>query len=239
MLLKRVLNTRLWPASPPVLRQADDGIADKADCWCPLRDGRGSAVSMALIREFLASLAPRLAEADPLPPDDRVLRVSTLALEDLYRSEAPKLLRFFNRRADHQDSHDLMQESFTRLADAHARHDRIIERPEAFLNRIASNVMKNEAKSAYERARANSLPVEDAGLTAPDLVAALEARDLINRVQTALMRLSPKTRDIFLAHRVDGLSYGDIGQRMGLSKKGVEWHMTKAIAHLDRTLRSR
>ena len=132
-----------------------------------------------------------------------------------------------------------MQESFVRLADADARRDQIIERPAAFLNRIATNVLKNEAKSAYERARGNSLPVEEAGLTAPDLVATLEARDMINRVQTALMRLSPKTRDIFLAHRVDGLSYADIAQRMGLSKKGVEWHMTKAIAHLDRSLRSR
>jgi DNA-directed RNA polymerase specialized sigma24 family protein len=53
------------------------------------------------------------------------------------------------------------------------------------------------------------------------------------------MRLSPKTRDIFLAHRVDGVSYSDIAKRMGLSVKGVEWHMTKAIAHLDRVLRAR
>ncbi len=194
---------------------------------------------MTLFRQFIASLSPRPLETEPLPPEDRVSRVSKLVLADIYRREAPGLLRFFKHRADHQDAHDLMQESFVRLADADARRDHDIERPEAYLNRIASNVLRNESKSAYERARANTLPVEDAGLTAPDLVETLEARDMINRVQSALMQLKPKTRDIFLAHRVDGLSYEEIGQRMGLRRKGVVWHMTKAIAHLDRTLRSR
>ena len=62
---------------------------------------------------------------------------------------------------------------------------------------------------------------------------------MLDRIQNALMRLSPKTREVFLAHRVDGHSYNDIAKRMELSVKGVEWHMTKAIAHLDRVLRSR
>jgi RNA polymerase sigma-70 factor (ECF subfamily) len=67
----------------------------------------------------------------------------------------------------------------------------------------------------------------------------LEARDQLERVQNALAGLTPKTRDIFLAHRLDGMSYKDIATQTGLSLKGVEWHMTKAIAHLDRLLRRR
>lgn len=73
----------------------------------------------------------------------------------------------------------------------------------------------------------------------PDMTAALEARDLLDRLQNALIQLKPKTRSIFLAHRVDGHSYNEIAKQTGLSVKGVEWHMTKAIAHLDRMLRSR
>jgi DNA-directed RNA polymerase specialized sigma24 family protein len=34
------------------------------------------------------------------------------------------------------------------------------------------------------------------------------------------MRLSPRPGDIFLSHRVDGLSYGGIADGMGLSVKG-------------------
>jgi len=180
----------------------------------------------------------RLAEGDPLPPEDRVVTGPILALEDLYHTQAPRVLRFFARRTDSRDANDLVQESFARLADG-AVPGKSIEQPEAYLNGIAANLLRNRAKSALQRSLARQVPVEEASLAGPDMIAMLEARDLLDRIQNALMRLSPKTRDIFLAHRVDGLSYNDIAKRTGLSLKGVEWHMTKAIAHLDRVLRSR
>ncbi|OAN65918.1 RNA polymerase sigma factor [Sphingomonas sp. TDK1] len=195
---------------------------------------------MRLIPDALKALSrSRLAEGDPLPPEDRVVTGSVLTLEDLYHTEAPRLHRFFARRADCQDANDLVQESFARLAGADAAPGRSIEQPEAYLSRTAANLLRNRAKSALQRSLARQVPVEETSLAGPDMIAMLEARDLLNRIQNALMRLSPKTRDIFLAHRVDGLSYNDIAKRTGLSLKGVEWHMTKAIAHLDRVLRSR
>ncbi|WP_157215276.1 RNA polymerase sigma factor [Flavisphingomonas formosensis] len=194
---------------------------------------------MRLIPDVLKSLAsPRLVEGDPLPPDDRVVTGSVLALNDLYQTQAPKLLRYFARRADRQDANDLMQESFARFVDATAA-DRVIEQPEAYLNRIATNLLRDRAKTALQRSLARHVPADEETLAGPDIVAGLEARDLLNRIQNALMRLGPKTREIFLAHRVDGFSYSDIAKRTGLSVKGVEWHMTKAITHLDRVLRSR
>ena len=194
---------------------------------------------MSLIRAMLAGLSPRLAEGDPLPPDDRVGLGSSLVLDDLYRRHGPRLVRHIARRSGPQDAEDVLHDSFVRMADAQAGRDREIEHPEAYLDTIAANQLRNRAKSALQRALASSIPVEDAGLAGPDMLAGLEARDMINRIQHALMRLGPKTREIFLAHRVDGHSYRDIAERMGLSVKGVEWHMTKAIAHLDRVVRSR
>lgn len=179
---------------------------------------------------------PRLDEDDPLPPEDRVVRPS-LALDDLYRVHGPRLLRYFSRRADRQDAGDLVHESFVRFANSDACRERAIECPEAYLNQIATNLLRDRAKSAVQRSLASHIAADDVPLAGPDLVAALEARDKLNRLQTALMRLKPKTREIFLAHRLDGLSYKQIAERSGLSVKGVEWHMTKAIDHLDRVLR--
>lgn len=194
---------------------------------------------MRLIPELLQALsAPQLAESDPLPPDDRVAAGSVLALNDLYLTQAPRLTRYFARRVERQDAHDLVQESFVRFADAVAA-ERTIEQPEAYLHRVATNVLRNRARAALRRSLAQHVPADEQTLAGPDLVAALEARDLLDRIQNALMRLSPKTREVFLAHRVDGHSYNDIAKRTELSVKGVEWHMTKAIAHLDRVLRSR
>lgn len=190
------------------------------------------------MRDF-ALPAPRLVESDPLPPEDRLRAAAQLALDELYRAQGPKLLRFFARRFHRQDAQDLVQESFARLADASAAPDAAIACPEAYLGRIATNVARNRAKSALERSLALQVPADEFPLTAPDMVAGLEARDHLARIQNALVRLPEKTRTIFLAHRLDGLAYRDIAKATGLSVKGVEWHMTKALAHLDRALRMR
>jgi RNA polymerase sigma-70 factor (ECF subfamily) len=48
--------------------------------------------------------------------------------------------------------------------------------------------------------------------------------------------MKPKTREIFLAHRIHGFTYAQIAERTGLSVKGVEKQMSKAIAKIDRLL---
>src|SRR5689334_3370956 len=120
-------------------------------------------------------LVPRLLEEDPLPPEDRVCATARRALEDLYRNESPRLLRFFARRCRGEDAHDLLQESFARFADMRSRTS--IECPEAYLSTIASNLLRNRAKSALQRTLAFHVPAEDVPLRAPDMIAALEARD--------------------------------------------------------------
>ena len=69
-----------------------------------------------------------------------------------------------------------------------------------------------------------------------DQVAVLESRDTLRRLEAAISKLKPKTREIFLAHRLDGLSYAEIAELTGLSVKGVEKQMSKAIAKIDRLL---
>ena len=54
------------------------------------------------------------------------------------------------------------------------------------------------------------------------------ARERVARLGVCLGRLSEKTRYIFLAHRVDGMSYQQIAQRHQLSISTVEKHVAKA-----------
>lgn len=159
-------------------------------------------------------------------------------LDHLYRSRAKRLLSYFARRAGSRDAPDLVQESFTRLAAAQSTAGHTVNEPAAYLQQIATNLMRDRAREALRRSM-NQHVVAEEHEVAPDPVRALEARDILSRVQQALARLSPTTRAIFLAHRVEGLRYAEIAEQNGLSVKGVEWHMTKAIACLDRTLRSR
>jgi RNA polymerase sigma factor (sigma-70 family) len=110
-----------------------------------------------------------------------------------------------------------------------------IRKPEAYLRRISVNVVR-EWGQAQSRARARG------DIRAPEIeqqvdqISALETRDTLRRLERAVAKLKPKTRTIFLAHRLDGLSYADIAKLTGLSVKGVEKQMSKAIATIDRLL---
>ena len=176
----------------------------------------------------------RVAEGDPLPPLGDRRPASGLALEKLYRAQRSGLLRFFARRADRQDANDLLHDAFVRLASADQRRVEPIDRPEAFLSQVATNLLRDRARAAFDRSVISSTQVNDQFPPVTDMVAALEARDMLNRLQTAMLRLKPKTREIFMAHRLDGATYADIAERMGLSVKTVEWHMSNAISHLHR-----
>jgi len=53
-------------------------------------------------------------------------------------------------------------------------------------------------------------------------------------MERALRALPTMTREVFLAHHLDGLDYIEIGQIAGLSPQQVERHMTKALCQLSR-----
>jgi RNA polymerase sigma-70 factor (ECF subfamily) len=127
-----------------------------------------------------------------LPPEDRVTFAASTSLCELYRAHAPRLFRFFARRGQGDEAGDLVQESFMRLADARAQRARQIDRPEAYLSRIAANLVRDRAKTALRRSLGSHVPADDVPLSAPDPVAALEARDQIERLQRALASLHPR-----------------------------------------------
>lgn len=181
--------------------------------------------------------AARLAGDAALPADDHVITPQGASLDILYRAQAPRLLRLFGRLAGRQDADDLVQDSFVRLADA--GRDQSFHKPEAYLSRVAGNLLRNRARAAFHRSIVQNDVGDHPAAGATEMTAMLEARDMLNRLQAAMEKLNPKTRDIFMAHRIDGASYAEIAARMDLSVKGVEWHMTKAIAHLHRSAGSR
>lgn len=57
-----------------------------------------------------------------------------------------------------------------------------------------------------------------------------------DRMEAALLRLPRFTREVFLAHRIDDLSYTEIAARTGVSIQRVECEIARAIFGLDRAL---
>ena len=48
--------------------------------------------------------------------------------------------------------------------------------------------------------------------------------------------MPPKTRRVFLMHRVDELSYREIHELLGISIATVEYHMMKALGQISKVV---
>lgn len=179
-----------------------------------------------------------VAEDDPLPPEDRRMLGSRQTLDNLYRSQRPKLLRIFTRRTSNVEADDLVQEAFARYA---GRSDQTVDpvvEPEAYLTRIATNLLRDRAKLAVRRATAHHQVFDDEVVGATDPLDFLEARDALRRLEAAVQRLKPRTREVFLLQRVEGMTYAQIAERVGMSAKGVKKQMAKALFELRRDVGS-
>lgn len=231
--LKYVLNARLAPAPPRHLesRRGDAGLVSEVSvdpaAWVMWLSAR--------VRDEQRSIS----EGDPLPPADRTPPVAPLCIDTLYREQRPRLLRFLRRRTSNDNAGDLVQQAFERLVILDDDRRAAIANPVAYLRQTAANLAADQARSDLRRSTAMHVSLDEIDRPGPDQLVALETRDMLLRLEQALQRLKPRTREIFLAHRIDGYSYVEIAARTGLSVKGVEKHMSRAIAFVDRVLSRR
>lgn len=167
------------------------------------------------------------------PLDDKAPSAGWLS--DLFRSEHARLARMLGPRVRDRDAiADLLQDAFVRLSSASTTQKP--DRPAAYLQRIVRNLVVDRARrSHHERAL---VPLDDCTLPslAPEQEQAITAHDLMRRYRDALATLTPHTRRVFLMHRVDELTYREIARRLGISVATVEYHMSRALVHLDEAL---
>jgi RNA polymerase sigma factor (sigma-70 family) len=129
------------------------------------------------------------------------------------------------------DADDLVQEAWVRMA-CYER-DHVVEQPDAFLMRTALNLSIDVHRT--RTGHGEEVDLDEVVLLdlSPDTEAVVLAKERMARLSECLGRLSDKTRDIFLAHRIDGLTYQQIAQQHGLSISTVEKHIAKATLQLS------
>jgi len=156
---------------------------------------------------------------------DRGLRHDLAA----WRALVGRVARATRRPAD---AEDLLHSAFLRLEEYRSRH--AVENPVAFVVRVAVNLAVDERRHKRVRAEVpesihdlvdvwDQRPLEDE---------VLAARERLQRVDVALGQLGPRTRAIFLMHRVEGLKYREIAARFGITVSAVEKHVAKAALYL-------
>jgi RNA polymerase sigma-70 factor (ECF subfamily) len=176
-----------------------------------------------------------MAESNQAGPESAETDEAT-RVQELYREHSLSLVRQLTRKTGCREvARDIANETFLRVLRMKPGNIGRIEHPEAFLRRISTNLLRDWRRASALRERSQST-IELASGREIDQVTALESRDLLRRLEHAVSRLKPKTRAIFLAHRVHGFTYSEIAEQTGLSVKAVEKQMSNAIANIDRLL---
>jgi len=177
-----------------------------------------------------------LADSDPgdsAPLDDNLAAV----LDSIYRAEAGGLKSYFSRRLRKEDEpSDYVNETFARLASSMSRE--LVREPRHYLRRIARNLLFERTRRLKVRAAYPHVLLTTAlePSVLPDQMHQIEINELLETYRRALSELPTKTQEVFVLHRVDELTYKEVGKRLGISIPTVQYHMARALMHLDAAL---
>jgi RNA polymerase sigma factor (sigma-70 family) len=154
----------------------------------------------------------------------------------LLLSKLRRLLASRGRTPD--DIDDLMQEAFLRLQQ-YCRTS-TVQNTEAFLVRTALNLSAEQGRKAHtRRALMDETEMMDVLDVAPGPDEVYAAQQRLLKVKAALQRLGPRSREAFLLNRLEGMSYVQIAEKLGISVSMVEKHIARASFFLrDRVARS-
>ena len=133
------------------------------------------------------------------------------------------------RTRGRSDAEDLLHAAYLRLL--RYRAQQAVDNVGAFLVRTAVNISVDNYR--HDRFIADVAP-ENTGIceNSPLQDEVLASRARLDRVREGLSRLTPRTREVFLMHRLDELKYREIAERLGISQSAVEKHIAKAALFL-------
>lgn len=148
--------------------------------------------------------------------------------EDVYRAEYPRLLRRLTPRIGPDEARDFAQEAFARLH--HSGKLPVLDQPGAYLNRIARNLLIDRTRR-QQRTGAIFHPLDEGqdAPTRPEQEWRIEEKDLQRFYRRTVRAMPPKTRRVFVMHRIHRLTYKEIAAELGVCVETIEYHMARAL----------
>lgn len=163
----------------------------------------------------------------------------TAVIESLSQRFRAPLVRFFRKRiGSHEDIDDLVQEVFLRLAGGGRIES--VDLPEAYLFRTATNLLNDRRRRLTARAaeshEAYDETVHGNARETLNPERALLGTQAIEQLIAALYELPERTRTVWALYHLEDLSHAEICARLGIAIRTIEKHMSRANAHLLKSL---
>jgi RNA polymerase sigma factor (sigma-70 family) len=167
-----------------------------------------------------------------------VERELTDRIERLFSLRRSHLETFFGRRVRTRDEiADLTQEAFLRVLRADS--SQAIHNPEAYLFAVAGNLAREYSvlKSRFGATTDAGDPSLEGELSNwPDHDTELNASQRRRVLHAVLNELSPKCRAAVVMQYRDGMTYQQIGERLGISTHMVKKYLSKALSYCRQRL---
>ena len=159
-------------------------------------------------------------------------------VERLFAEHGGALQAFFYRRVRRQpDAAELAQEVYVRMLGV--RDVASVRNPEAYLYAVASNLAREHAQSEARERRVLDIDdpqVQEQLAELPAFAGQLDREQRVRRLREVLDQLSPKCRAAVVLQYWHGLSYEEIGERIGVSTNMVKKYLSQALAHCRRRM---
>ncbi len=160
-------------------------------------------------------------------------RGNILAYDHIYNRYCHKLYLFALRiLKDESDAEDIVQEVFIKLWEQRNHLDDH-KQLNSFLFTITYNICINLLRKRISSTKyLEHLRLSSSSHNFEDQDIEAEINELKQQIEKLIGSLPERQKEVFLAHRQEGLTYSEIADKLGISENTVENHMSRALKFL-------
>lgn len=177
-----------------------------------------------------------------LPSDENLLqdliKGDSKAFDSLYMRYVPHVEAFACCMLKNKsEAEDLAHDLFLKLWEGREslQHVRSVRN---YLFRMTKNAIfdRFEHMAVDARYRQSAAPKDLGEIVSNDLAEQIDLQELLLLIDMAVEKMPVQRRKVFRMSRVEGISYQEIAQRLGISQKTVEYHIHEALAELRKLI---